>query len=57
MPPSTAPDATSSVVVREDAFARISICDEGIGIDPADHERIFADSSGASPGENFGGLG
>ena len=44
-------------VVREDAFARISICDEGIGIDPADHERIFARFERASRAENFGGLG
>ena len=44
-------------VVREDAFARVSICDEGIGIDPADHERIFARFERASRAENFGGLG
>ena len=44
-------------VVREEACARVSIKDQGMGIAPADHERIFDRFERAAPASSFGGLG
>jgi two-component system, OmpR family, sensor kinase len=44
-------------LVREESWARLSIRDGGIGILPADQERIFARFERAAPASSFGGLG
>jgi signal transduction histidine kinase len=45
------------LVARDDGWGCISIRDSGIGIAPADQERIFTRFERAAPAENFGGLG
>jgi signal transduction histidine kinase len=44
-------------LVREDGCARVSIRDQGMGIAPADQERIFDRFARAAPSSSFGGLG
>jgi len=44
-------------LAREKRFARLSVRDSGIGIAPADQERIFARFERAASSANFGGLG
>ena len=42
---------------KQEPWARLSIRDNGIGIAPADQERIFSRFARAAPAANFGGLG
>jgi signal transduction histidine kinase len=44
-------------LVREGSWARLSVRDGGIGIAPADQERIFSRFERAAPASSFGGLG
>ena len=43
--------------MREGSWARLSVRDGGIGIAPADQERIFSRFERAAPASSFGGLG
>jgi signal transduction histidine kinase len=44
-------------VTGDDRSARISICDQGIGISPEDQKRLFRPFERAVPAKNYGGLG
>jgi len=44
-------------VAREERWARLSVHDNGIGIEPGDHDRIFARFERAASSAHFGGLG
>jgi PAS domain S-box-containing protein len=44
-------------VARHDGSARLTVRDQGIGIEPADQERIFDRFTRAVPATNYGGLG
>jgi signal transduction histidine kinase len=44
-------------VTGDDARARLSVRDEGIGIELADQERVFGRFERAAPTRHFGGLG
>ena len=46
-----------SLVAAELGRARLSVRDRGIGIDPADHARIFQRFERAVPSSSYGGLG
>jgi signal transduction histidine kinase len=49
--------AVEVTVVREEPWARLSVRDNGIGIDPTDRDRIFARFERAASSAHFGGLG
>jgi signal transduction histidine kinase len=44
-------------LAREERWARLSVHDNGIGIQPGDQDRIFARFERAASSANFGGLG
>jgi signal transduction histidine kinase len=44
-------------LARDAGWARLSVRDRGIGIAPADQERIFSRFERAAPASSFGGLG